>query len=111
MKPAHGIAELQLITQLLLDARLQDLRHAAEARDRSLMQYDALAAAEDPGDLPVVLAGTVGLAYQRWADQRRADLNAVIARQTVDWMAARSAASTAFGRVQALNAALDRQKR
>jgi len=110
MKPAQDIERLRLITQLLLDTRLQDLRRAAEARARSQMQFDALATPESPSDLPLAVAGTVGLAYCRWADQRRADLNAVIARQTVDWIAARSEASTAFGRKQALQAALDRQK-
>ena len=73
------------------------------------MQRDALTKLQDPGDLPVAVAGAVGLAYSRWADHRRADLNTVIARQTVACMAARTEAATAFGKVQALRAALDRQ--
>ena len=104
-------ANLQLLTQLMLDARLQTLRQATGARERSLMQRDALGAAEDPGDLPIAVAGTVALTYRRWADQRRAELNAVIARQTVACMVARAEASTAFGKVQALHAALDRQQK
>ena len=109
MTVAKDIAKLQVLTQLLLDAKLQALRQATEDRDRSLMQREALNVAEDPGSLPVAVAASVSLTYSRWADQRRAELNSVIARQTVACMAARAEASIAFGKVQALQAALDRQ--
>lgn len=109
MTVAKDIAKLQVLTQLILDAKLQALRQATEARERSLMQRDALTNLQDPGDLPVAVAESVGLAYSRWADHRRADLNTVIACQTVACLVARTDASTAFGKVQALRAALDRQ--
>jgi hypothetical protein len=44
----------------------------------------------------------VGLAYDRWADVRRSELNLVIARQTAEWIETRVEAGTALGRLQAL---------
>lgn len=102
MSKRDDLARLTELTQLVLDQRLHLLREAAGARDRSRLQLDALAAASAPADLPPVTAGLVSLTYERWADIRRSELNTVIARQTVEWMGARSDAATAFGRLQAI---------
>lgn len=102
MNPKQDIQRLDGLAQLMLDHRLGQLREAADQRDRSRMQLQAVNAAAEPVDLPPVAAGLVGIAYQRWADKRRAELNAVIARQTADWMQARAEAGTALGRLQAL---------
>lgn len=102
MSQKHDIQRLEGLAQLMLDHRLGRLREAADLRDRSRMQLRAVNAAAEPADLPPVAAGLVGIAYQRWADVRRAELNAVIARQTVDWMQARAEAGNALGRMQAL---------
>ena len=103
------LARLTALTSLVLDQRLQQLRLAAAARDRSRMQIAALDLPPADHDLPLQISGQVTLSYERWADQRRTELNALIARQTVDWMAARSAASLAFGRTEALRAITSRQ--
>jgi hypothetical protein len=66
--------------------------------------------AAQPADLGPMTAERVALAYDRWADVRRSELNLVIARQTVDWMEARTQAQTAFGRVQALQGLATRLK-
>ena len=66
------------------------------------MQLNAISAAAAPADLSPVTAGVVGLAYQRWADIRRSELNAVMARQTAAWIDARAEAAIAFGRTQAM---------
>ena len=50
----------------------------------------------------------VDVAYQRWADVRRAELNGTIARQSADLIDAKGVAGHAFGRVQALDGALAR---
>jgi hypothetical protein len=99
---AEDLAKLQGITDLVLENRLHRLRQTAEARAQSLMQLAALSATPVPADLPAITAGLVGLTYQRWADIRRAELNAVIARQTAEWMAAKAEASLAFGRAEAV---------
>jgi hypothetical protein len=103
MSKRADVAKMSVLAQLVLDQRLHQLREAAAARERSRMQLDAITAAAAPADLPPVSAELIGLAYQRWADIRRSELNAVIARQTAAWMDARSDAATAFGRLQALN--------
>ena len=74
------------------------------------MQIAALNQPSPPTDLEPVTAGKVALSYDRWADQRRAELNLVIARQTADWMEARGNAQTALGRVQALQGLATRLK-
>jgi hypothetical protein len=108
---SKDLSRLAEITQLVLDTRLHALRLASDAREKSRMQLAALAVRDAPTDLPAMTAERVGLTYQRWADLRRADLNAVIARQTAEWMAAKADASLAFGRAQAINTLAERVKR
>lgn len=111
MTSKADIARLTALTALVLDQKLQQLRATAAARDRSRMQIAALNLPPADHELPLPIAGQVSLAYERWADLRRADLNALIARQTVEWMAARSAASQAFGRAEALRRIASRHER
>lgn len=108
-KPAD-LKRLAEVAQVMLDHRLDQLRGTAAELDRSRMQRAALAPAPSPADLDPVMAGKVALAYDRWADHRRAELNLVIARQTAAWMDARGEAQTAFGRVQALQSLATRLK-
>lgn len=96
------IAALQRLAGLLLDHRLSQLRQAADRREQSRMQIAALDKGAEPADLPPVAAGQVALRYQLWADVRRSELNTLLARQTVDWIAAREDAQHAFGRAEAL---------
>jgi hypothetical protein len=103
MTTARDLARLAGLAQLTLDHRLASLREAAQSLDQSRMQLRSINAGAAPADLPMVAAERVGLTYQRWADVRRSELNLVIARQTADWIEARSAAGTAFGRLQALD--------
>lgn len=110
MSRASDMARLADLAQLMLDHRLGKLRNAAVELERSRMQIAALDQPSTPLDLEPVTAGKVALTYGRWADQRRAELNLVIARQTVDWIEARSEAQTAFGRVQALQGVATRLK-
>lgn len=111
MTGRKDLQSLAVLSQLVLDQRLADLRRAAERLERSRAQMRAINAAGAPADLPPVQAGLVDLAYQRWADVRRAELNTTIALQTVAWMEARSEAATAFGRLQALEGAAQRLDR
>lgn len=107
MTPRARIGRLQQIGQLMLDLRLTDLRTAAEARERSLDRLAALVPAPAP-DLDPILAAQAELRYQRWAEQRRAEINLVLARQTAEWMTAQEAARTAFGKTEALRRLKDR---
>lgn len=109
MTSRKDLKSLATLSQLVLDQRLAAVRQAAERLDRSKSQLRAINAAAAPADLPPVQGGLVDLAYQRWADVRRAELNVTIAQQTVAWIDAKSEAATAFGRVQALKGAAQRQ--
>ena len=110
MSQAKDLKRLAEVAQLMLDHRLGQLHGAAAELERSRMQLAAINEAGRPADLEPVTAGRVALTYDRWADQRRADLNLVIARQTVDWMEAKDEAQRAFGRVQALQGLATRLK-
>ena len=110
MTKASEIARIAELAQLVLDHRLSHLRSTAAELDRSRMQIAALDQKTTPTDLEPLAAEKVSLTYSRWADQRRAELNLVIARQTVAWMEARGEAQTAFGRVQALQGLATRLK-
>jgi hypothetical protein len=110
MTKASDMTRLSEVAQLMLDHRLGQLRGAAAELERSRMQIASLDRTARPADLDPVTAEKVALSYDRWADQRRAELNLVIARQTASWMEARGEAQTAFGRVQALQGLATRLK-
>ena len=103
MKQKDQLHKLRQVTELLLDTRLAALRTAARAKMESESQLAGLTVpAPQPGALPEVSAELASLTYQRWADARRAEINLVLARQTVEWMEARDEARLAFGKKQAL---------
>lgn len=110
MTKASDMAKLADVAQLMLDHRLGHLRVATAELERSRMQIAALDRSDRPAELDPVIAERVALSYARWADQRRAELNLVIARQTASWLEARGEAQTAFGRVQALQGLAARLK-
>jgi hypothetical protein len=101
-------ARLDALAQLTLDHRLGKMQAATAALDRSKAQLAALATAGGPEDLPLVAGAMAEWHYQRWADLRKSELNLVIARQTADWLTTRDEAKRAFGRLQALRAAMAR---
>ncbi len=99
---SRQIDQLRKLTDLMLDAKLLDLKAASAARQASL---DRLADLDRPAlatDLAEIAAAEVAIRYLHWADQRRSEINLTLARQTVTWIEARDAASLAFGKSQAL---------
>lgn len=111
MKDAEKLARLAGLARMALDLQLAALRKAAEARQASLDRLADLERPEMPTDLSPTVVGEVSVRYQRWADHRRAEINQILARQTVTWGEAREAAGLAFGRNEALAALLNRQRR
>lgn len=99
MSQKQQLAKLAQLSTLLLDSRLVALHAAARAKLESEAQLAGLmvppAAASEISEIAGALAG---LSYQRWADTRRAELNMLLARQTVTWIEARDAAREAFGK-------------
>lgn len=94
---------LQGLAQLILDARLSELQALAREREQSQARLADLNRSFAPSDLHPVAAAEAELRFQRWADLRRAEVNAVIARQEVRLDELRGAARAAFGRAQALS--------
>ena len=86
-------------------------RRAAEAKAQSEAALARLATPVAPADagLEGASAALAGLAYQRWADARRAEINQTLARQTHHWMEARDAAQKAFGKADALRRLVEKQ--
>ncbi len=103
MNRAKDLAKLMSLADLLLQHRLGLMRQAAVRLERSRSQMIAIDKAAEPADLPEIVAGLVACDYLRWADARKTELNAVVARQTADSMVARAEAEMAFGRVHALH--------
>lgn len=102
MSRARDLAKLEDLSRLMLEDRLARLRAAAALVEKCRMQIAALDVTAEPDDLPSVTASQVALRYRLWADVRKGALNAVLARQTVDWLDARQDACQAFGRLEAL---------
>jgi hypothetical protein len=107
----QDLRRLGELTGLMLDHRLAVLRKAAEAKAQSETALAALSRPMPEGDgLVGASAELSALAYERWADARRAEINQQLARQTHIWMEARDAAQIAFGKAEALRRLRDRQQ-
>ena len=103
MTKTDELRRLEQVAGLLFDSRLADLKRAARARLETEARLAGLAIPDVPTEgLLEVSAELAALAYQRWADMRRAELNQTLARQTAIWSDARDAARLNFGKTQAL---------
>ncbi|GLS85193.1 hypothetical protein GCM10010873_01660 [Cypionkella aquatica] len=103
MSQKQQLAKLEQLSSLLLDIRLTTLQAAARAKLESETQLAGLTLPSyAPHDLSEIAAAMTALNYERWADARRAELNMLLARQTVTLMEARDAAREAFGKKHAL---------
>jgi hypothetical protein len=102
MTDRDRLGRLSALVGMILDLRLAALQRAAQARAESRERLAGLDLPPGPTDLPPVVAAQAALRYQVWADTRRAEINLLLARQTVEWHEARDAARIAFGRAQAL---------
>lgn len=104
MSGPKQLARLQSLAQMILDAQLVELRKVARARSETLAHLSDLKSPDVQMDDQMGVAEVrASLAYQRWADQRRAELNMTLARQTAQWMDRRDAARYAFGKADVLN--------
>lgn len=101
MNQKEQVQRLRALTGLILDMRLSDLRAAARAKQESLDRLAALHAPQAT-DLPPIAAAQADILYQRWAEQRRAEINLILARQTAEVLEARAMARRAFGQTEAL---------
>lgn len=104
MSAPKQLAQLQSLAQMILDAELAQLRTVARARSETLAHLSDLKTPDVQMDDQMGVAEVKAtLAYQLWADQRRAELNVTLARQTAQWMDRRDTARYAFGKADVLN--------
>lgn len=104
MTARDDLLKLRGVAELMLDVRLAALRKAAVARQETEAHLADLSTPPPPAsDVSEVAAERAAVAYQRWADARRRDLNQLLARQTVTWLEARETAGEAFSKTQALD--------
>ena len=102
--PKH-LTRLQSLAQMILEAQLAELRKVARARSETLAHLSDLKSPEVQMDDQMGVAEVrATLAYQLWADKRRAELNVTLAQQTATWMDRRDAARYAFGKADVLAA-------
>lgn len=96
------LGNLQDLAQMVLDAKLADLRLIVRARDASLAHLAELNRPFAETDLNPIAEAEAAIRFQRWADMRRAEVNQILARQTAMLHEMHSATQTAFGRANAL---------
>jgi hypothetical protein len=109
MSDREKLDKLHQISQLMLDIRLFALEQAARARQASLDNLADLNKPHPAHDLNPIVAGEVVMRYENWADERRADINMTLARQTATWAEARQEAALAFGKDSVIRKLQDRQ--
>lgn len=109
MTRRSDLARLQALAEMVETLRMSEMRAAAAACAQTRDRMRDLEAGPAP-DLPPIAAARAALLYDRWADARRAELNMVLARQTVALSEAQDAARLAFGRARALEAVAARRR-
>ena len=108
MIPAR-LAPLIRIADLLRDRDLAALSAVAQARQVSLDRLAGLEAEADPDPFSVGSA-QARLRYQVWADQRRAEINPLLARQTLALAEAEDRARLTLGRAETLRKLADKPR-
>ncbi len=109
----HRLSRMVQVTDAAMEAALADLRESVQTRkdveaqiadldrDRRRMAQTAEDASSRAG---------VSLLWHRWAETRRAQLNAALARSRVRENDRRALAATAFGRNQVMVGIVDKAK-
>lgn len=101
---------LQKISGVILDRRLALLQACLAARSTSLQLLQDLEPKESGEKVEPIALAKSNLQYQAWVDRRRAEINILLARQTVDLIEARKMAMSAFGRADVIRHLIVRNK-
>ncbi|MEH7828662.1 hypothetical protein [Gemmobacter denitrificans] len=109
MKGDPRLKVLADLAAMLKERSLEELRAAAARREATRERIAGLNV-PPAEDLPLVAAAQANLTYQRWADQRRRELNMQLARETVEWMGCQEDARLAFGKSEVLRKLRDTRK-
>ncbi len=102
MTDANRLQHLRRIADLLRDRDLSRLSAAGSAKSKTEDLLAALDQTRSTADLNLAIAGQVSDRFGTWTANRRSQLNQQLARETVVWMAAQTAARLSFGRSEVL---------
>jgi hypothetical protein len=102
MKEAARITAIAQINELALDQRLGALKAARTAKAFTEARIAALDVTDFETGCSVMATAQVELLYQTWSEERRKQLNLLLARQTVTEIEADAAARTVFSKKIAL---------
>lgn len=92
----------------LREARLAELRQAAEARSRTLAMLQRIERRTlvEPGDVAAHCAQSL---HAQWQERQRRHLNLRLAAETAAWLTAREKAATAVGRDEVMGRLIRQQ--
>jgi hypothetical protein len=103
MKDAARILALAQINEVALDQRLTALKAARTAKFSTQARIAALEVTDFETGCSLLATAQVELLYQAWCEDRRKQLNLLLARQTVTEIEADAAARAVFSRKIALH--------
>ncbi|MBT9246671.1 hypothetical protein KM031_10080 [Gemmobacter fulvus] len=100
----NRITQLRALSGLAALMRDQSLEALRRADQRCQETRDLIAglAAPPAEDIAPLIQAQAEIAYTRWADQRRAELNLCLARQMAEWVQCQDAARITFGKAEVL---------
>jgi hypothetical protein len=102
VKRAVQLEQIKRIAVLIQDRDLSRLSAASAQKAQTESQLAALNKNRAVAGLDPVMSAQVADRFGLWTTNRRILLNQKLARETVTWMAARTAAQLAFGRAEVL---------
>jgi hypothetical protein len=102
MKDAARIRAIAQVNELALDQRLHALKLARTATTSTQAHIAALEMTDFDTGCSVMATAQVALLYEVWSEERRKQLNLLLARQKVIEMEADAAARIAFSKKIAL---------
>lgn len=102
MNRAEQLQKLRTLAQAIREGELSRLSRASLQKAKTEQLLAAIDQGHPPGGLDPVVAAQVVDRFGLWKTNRRILLNQQLARDTVEWMAARTAAQHAFGRAEVL---------
>jgi hypothetical protein len=104
-----SLPRLTGLCQMLSDTALATLMHATRQKAETQALLDQLSQIPSATDLGLVQIAQAELMYQSWVGSRRANLNLLLAEQTIAVNHAKIAAGLALGRVESLTKISKRQ--
>lgn len=112
MSQARHLAKLRALTEIVLEARLGDLRAVAQARHNTITKIEGLHVSTPlVGETVGIADALAALNFQVWAEARRTELTQTLARQTAQWLDSREQARIAFGKATSFEKLVEKTRK